>query len=336
MRLAVADEGDIGAGAADIQAHRVGRVGQPGDMAGADDAGRGAAQQHLRALGLAQGGAHHAAVRFGNHRRLGYPGPNQRVFQRAKVAGDPGLDITGDDRGDGALIFADDRPHVAGAHHGQFRRLFADDIAHLVFMVRVAIGVQQGHDDGVAAADRAHAVDGSQNAGFVDGGCLRPVGQDPAGYLKHLFLGHQRDRAARKQIVGIGHFEARHFQHIFEIGGREQAQIGALALDHRVHADCRAVGEIDDIGWRDPEARFQRRQSGHHLAARIVRRGQDLQAVYAVRRFVESAEIGECPADIDADPVPHGWKLSAIGRANCWPQVFSLSIEFRHVGNACV
>ena len=78
LRLAPADHGDIGGGAADIQAQGIPHIRHAGHLAGPDHARGSARQQHLGALCLACLRRHDAAIGFGDH---GF-GPDTRLHQR--------------------------------------------------------------------------------------------------------------------------------------------------------------------------------------------------------------------------------------------------------------
>ncbi len=63
-------------------------------------------------------------------------------------------------------------------------------------------------------------------------------------------------------MIGVGHLETRQLQHVDEVLRREQAETDALALDHRIDADGRAVREIADVRRLDAEAAAELLQPG--------------------------------------------------------------------------
>lgn len=215
-----------------------------------------------------------------------------------------GLHITGDHGRHGAFVFPDYGPDLAGAHDGQVGRFALDDLLDLALMRSIPVGVQQGDDDRLAI-DRPHALDRGPHAVLIDGHLFRAVRQHASAYLEHLLLRHQRDRPPRKEIVGIRHFEPGDLQHVLEVLGRKQAEVHALPLNDRVHADRGAVREIRDLAGRNPVAVVKRRQAGNDFLARPGRGRKNLQRMDGATHVVEGAEVGKGAADIDANSIAH-------------------------------
>ena len=71
--------------------------------------------------------------------------------------------------------------------------------------------------------------------------------------------------------------------------------------------------EIGDLRGLDAEPAAQLPDALHHLAARRIRSRQHLEGAQRTRRLVESAKIRECPADVDADPIPHAPASAPMG-----------------------
>ena len=174
----------------------------------------------------------------------------------------------------------------------------------LALVRRIAIGMQQRQHDALGA-QRDRLVERAAQAGMIERRFHGAVGQDALAHRQHAVARDQRLGPPRHQVIGVGHLEARHFQHVDEILGGEQAEANALALDHRVDADGRAVREIADVLRLDAEPAAELRQPGNDLAAGFLRRRQDLQCRQAARRFVQGAEIREGAADIHADSIAH-------------------------------
>ena len=176
-RRAVDDDRDIGRGAADVEAQDLVEPRLPRDEARADDAGGRAGQQHLQAGRLAELGRHDAAVRLGDHGLGGDAGLLQGRLQGRQVARHDRLHVAVDRGRGGALVFADDRPDIAGAEHRQLRRPLADQPLRLPFVRRIAIGMQQRQDDALGA-QRHRLVERAAQAGLIERPsrrCRRPA-----------------------------------------------------------------------------------------------------------------------------------------------------------------
>jgi hypothetical protein len=106
-------------------------------------------------------------------------------------------------------------------------------------------------------------------------------------------------------MIRVGHLQPRQLQHVDEVLGREQAEADALALDHRIDANSRAVREIADVRRLDAEAAAELSQPGDDLAAGLLRRRQHLQRRQTTRRFVQRTEVREGATDVDADSIAH-------------------------------
>ncbi len=303
-RRAVDDDGDIGRGPADVEAQDLVEPGLARDEAGADDTGGRAGEQHLQACRLAELGRHDPAVRLGHHGLGGDAGLLQGRLQGREVARHDRLHVAVDRGRGGALIFANDRPHVAGAEHRHARGPLADQPLGLPFVGRIAIGMQQRQHDPLGAQFDG-LVERAAQAGVVERPVHGSVRQYPFPHRQHAVARDQRLGPSRHQVVGIGHLEPRQFQHVDEILRREQAEADALALNHRVDADGGAVREIADVLGVDAEAAPELRQAGNDLAAGLLRRRQYLQCRQAARRFVQGAEIREGAADVHADSIAH-------------------------------
>ncbi len=140
---------------------------------------------------------------------------------------------------------------------------------------------------------------------------------------EHAVAGDQRCRAAREQVVDMRDFQARQFQHVAEALGGKQRQLNALALDHRVHPDGGAMGEVVNIGRVDAVALLECRQPGGDFIAGAVRPRQNFQGADAVIALVEQRKVSKRAADIDANAIGHGVRssggvgINSINRSGC-------------------
>src|ERR1044072_172603 len=106
-------------------------------------------------------------------------------------------------------------------------------------------------------------------------------------------------------MIRIGHLQPRQLQHVDEVLRREQAEADALALDHRIDADGRAVREIADVRWFYAEAAAELGQPRDDLAAGPLRGRGRLERRQTTRRFVQRTEVREGATDVDADSIAH-------------------------------
>ena len=84
-------------------------------------------------------------------------------------------------------------PHAAH-EHGHFRRRLMDDLADLAFVLRVRVGMQERHDDGVGACCFC-GYDGLPHIRRVDRGLNGTVLQGPFREPIDPFTWRQRRRA---------------------------------------------------------------------------------------------------------------------------------------------
>ena len=145
------------------------------------------------------------------------------------------------------------------------------------------------------AATSSPAIAGS--ALLVERGQLAP---DMVRPLRHLEAEPPRDERrwlAVRQVVEIGSVRAPDLEDVAEPGCREQRRPGAASLGHRVDHDRGAVHEDPhrpgrDVGSREDVEHTTFGSRGHGVGLRQVKRPG---------RLVHGSEIGEGPADVDAD-----------------------------------
>ena len=281
------------------------------DEARADDARGGAGQDHLDAGALAELGAHHPAVGLRDQRRGGDAGTREGALKRVEIVRHAGLHVAVDDGGGGALVLADDRPDVAGAEHRQLRREARDHRLCRMLVRGIAVRIDEGDHDAFGA-EMPRLRHRGLDAGPVDRKVHGAVGAHALVDGNDAVLGDERIGTFRMEIVGVRHLEPGDLEDVHEVAGREQAEPDALALDHSVHPHRRAVGEVGDACGRDSIAVAQRRDALHDLGAGLVRGGEHLQGMELVGAFVESAEIGERPADVHTNAVSHVAAASSL------------------------
>ena len=266
---------------------------------------RGAGEHHVDAGGLAELGAHHAAVRFRHQRFRRNAALFQGVLQRTQIFCHPGVDIAVDDGGRGAFVFPDHRPDLIRGEDEELRRRLADDFGHCRLVRRIAPAMQQRDDDPLGTQLLCRH-DRGLYAGRIQRGLDRAVGAHALGDAEDPVAGDQRFRPHREEAVRFGHPKPGHFQYIGEILGGEEGHARPLPLDHRVDADRGAVDEAFDLRRLDAVIRGQACHPLHYLSPRLGRRRQHLQGRERLRLGIEDAEIDKGAADIDADAIGHG------------------------------
>ena len=118
---------------------------------------------------------------------------------------------------------------------------------------------------------------------------LAHLGAEPPRY-ERLGLGRQIDP------VEMGTVHAADLEHVAESASGDQADRADLALDDRVGDERRSVGERGAA----PGHAADRGEPVEQAARRIGGRRRDLERARSARRVTRD-EIGEGPADVDAD-----------------------------------
>ena len=124
---------------------------------------------------------------------------------------------------------------------------------------------------------------------------------------------------AAVEIERVRQPQALQLEDVAEPFGDEQAQPGAGALDQRVHGDRGAVHDGADLAEVDAVLVGEALKADPNGLGELVRGRGDLQADDLARLRVEEGEVGEGPADVDAEPVARHARSStaAAGRSQC-------------------
>ena len=166
-------------------------------------------------------------------------------------------------------------------------------------MVRVGVGVEQ--------ADRDR-LDPGRRQPFGRGFHARRVERPPdLAFRPHPFVRlkaqparHQRLRTAVVQRVHLRDAQAAHLQHVAEAARGDEPGQRALAFQHGVGRDGRAVDDPADGGRFEPLPVKQRRNAVADAPAVVVGRGEKLVGVQGAVRRGEH-EVGKGSADVDAE-----------------------------------
>jgi hypothetical protein len=135
-------------------------------------------------------------------------------------------------------------------------------------------------------AARVHALDRLARVG-QRGGRIGLDHDDPAG-----------ERARR---LGAGEMED-----LTEALRGDEPDAGALALEHRVRRDGRAVDEVAQVAGRDPGLGADALDAGQHAVGRVARRRRRLHAPLPRAVVVDEEQVGERPSHVHSEAVGHG------------------------------
>ena len=302
LGAAILDEGDVGAGAADVERDQVALPRAGGDRDRADHPRGRSGQQGFGRCQARAARAHDPAVGTRDVGRGADAGGRHALVEPAEIARHRRHDIGVHDRDDGTLVFAHARPDLRRTADEKIGRGAFDHRACGLFVGRIAVGVEKADDDaidpgGLRRRDRPeHAIFAQRRAHGV-------AGAEPFFNFEHTLARDQRGGAVAIPVLRPRHAQALDDQQVAKTPGHEQGEPRALALDQRIDRDRRAVDEIGDrVGLHamDP------RQSGQALdeaGDRIGRHGGRLPSDQPAGLGVEGREIGEGAADIDADAV---------------------------------
>ena len=175
---------------------------------------------------------------------------------------------------------------------GQSRRDAGGDRLYLLLVRWIAVGMEES-DDQALATDGHSGVHGLFRGLLVKREKLAPVRADPLVDSKHAAPRNERRGAAGEEIVHVRGLKARELEHVFEPPGRQQPERRTLALDHRIDADGRSVGEIGHRARVDSVTLRQNSHALHDFRPRAVRPGQDLERFKLSGYFVEKYKIRE-------------------------------------------
>jgi hypothetical protein len=173
--------------------------------------------------------------------------------------------------------------------------------------------------------DRAHAellqpLDAATNRFFVERFHHLALEVHP---LRDRDAGAAARDGIRRRIGGVPDLflvDAAHLDLVAVTLGHQQARRRAVHLDHgvvggrgAVHEDVEITAEVGDRG---PEPFGKLRKAVHHADRLVVGRGRGLvEHDVAVGRHTD--QIGERPADVDADPVAHPRRPTRVRDGVC-------------------
>jgi hypothetical protein len=124
---------------------------------------------------------------------------------------------------------------------------------------------------------------------------------EPFGDLEAPAARHQGGRRFEEEIVEVVTDLLSHLDDVAEALGRDQADGGAGAFDHRIGHQCGAVHDAVQVRCGETGLTQQPPRAVDDRLARIVRRRQELAGVNEIAPGIVQHEIGECASDIDPE-----------------------------------
>ena len=250
----------------------------------------------------------------------------ERLLEALEVAPDLGLHVGVEHRQRRALVLARLRPDVGREAHGQPGGGLLGDRLRLPLVRGVAVRVQERYDESLDALS-GQPLRTVMHGAFVERRVDPAVGPEALAHLGDSRPGHQRQRSSPVEIERVRQPQALQLEDVAEPFGDEQAQPGAGALDQRVHRDRRAVHDGADLAEVDAVLVGQTLKADPDGLGELVRGRGDLQADDLAGLRVEQGEVGERPADVDAEPVARHARSStaAAGRSQSHGRAISIA-----------
>ena len=302
--VAVADQADVGAGAAHVEGDDVRGIGELGRVDGADDAGRGPREGRSDRQLAGPGGRHQSARRLVDAEAGGGCCLSNRGLEGGHVAGHHRLQVGVQHRGQEALILAELGLHLRGDGDRQVGQGVAQRLLDAPLVVRIDEGEQEADGTGLGPA-------GDDRAGQPVDLCIRhlqpyrAVRQHPFRHLEPVLARHQGGRIVLLEVEHVGTDLPADLQEVAEALGGDQQDLAAAALDQGVRGDRAAVRETRDLPEVDALTLGHGLEALQDRAGGIVRCRRGLVHREGTACIVEGVEIGEGAADIDPDDPGH-------------------------------
>ena len=268
-RFEVLDQRDVGRGATDVEGQDVlqARV-APDPERTRDAAGRAGHQQRDRML-LGLLAAHQAAVGAEQRDAALHPGLAELGAQAADVAPHDRADGGVGDRGQGALVFLHLGQHDVAERDRRAGHDLGGESPDAGLVVTVEIGVHQADGDGLDAAGLQRLERGAGGR-LVEAEHLVPLSVDATVDFERVLQRCQRYRLGPNDPAGQAAWDkaACDLENMLIPSGDDQADAGALALQHCVGRDGGAVEQCLDLGGRDAGSGADRGDSGQDAGCR--------------------------------------------------------------------
>ena len=193
----------------------------------------------------------------------------------------------------------------------QVRELGLHQLARRLLVGGIGIGVQEADGERFDAGRFDEVADGLPGAFEVQG-------LDDSSVVTHAFADLSA-QATRNERLGPGDSQVEqvvallesHVEDVAKPRGHQHACRRSAPFDDRVGDQRRAVGDGLHLGNRHALALQQGGGAVDDRDGRVSRRGEALQHRDLAAVFVEQREVGERPANVDAEPKGQGPGLTA-------------------------
>ena len=218
----------------------------------------------------------------------------QRVLELADISADRRLQISVQRRGRRAFEFADLRQHLMRGGDVLVRPDFLRRRERAALVLGVGVGVDEDDGERLRAA-RDQGLRRRRNGRFVDRRADGAISERAFVDLEpQVAIGDREEFSP--QSPGLAAVAPAHLQHVAEAAGGDHADARAAPFQQRVGADRGAVHDRAEAF--DVSQGLQALQKARRLVAAVRRHFGDAEAA---RRLVETKQIGEGAADVDAD-----------------------------------
>ena len=307
VRLAVLAEADVETRAAHVHGNHVPRAHTFGEERPGVRPGRGSRIERVNTLIGQKRPGRQAAVALHVTHLPGIAEVAEEAFHAFDVAPDDRADVGVDDGRTGARVLADLRQQIDRQRDVRLRHCGAYHLGNPPLMVRVQKRPQQRDGDRLdpfvleQADAAAHVILAEWRAHLART-------QHPPADRNPQRARHEHGRLRKIRIVAVPVFLVAEpdFERILVARGTEQAGLGALVLDQRIHADGRAqnhqVAPLQKRGYVAAEVRGDLLDPVVHGRGRIMRSGGRLVEPNPLPRGTQN-EVGERPAGVDTEAV---------------------------------
>jgi hypothetical protein len=318
LRPRLVDQADFRRGAAHVERQHLIEPVLPGDAAGEYGARRRPRLDEAHRIansGLDRG---NPAARCHQQQRTGKAGALKLAFQSAEITSHQRLDVGVGAGGGETLVFAHLRRNIGRQRHRHVRQAARDRIAGAALVIGIGEAMEKADRDPLDPL-RRKCVERAREAALVERHQHISLGIDPLAHRKAQAARHQRWRQVDVDVVLLEAVFVPDFDDVAETFGRQQRGLRALALDHRVGGERRAMDDEADLAWlnaRRPDDRPQRRR---HPLLRRTRRGERLRRKALLANL--QRHVGERAADIETEPdcggrchagIFNDWRSSSI------------------------
>ncbi len=311
MRLAALQQRDVRAGSPHVEGDEIALADHPRTVPASRDAARrprqyGSGSQANRVL---DGGD--TAMRLHDEDAAGIAGRRQPLLEAAEIAREHRPHIGVDHGGAEALVLLDLRQHLRRERNVGRRQQTREQPARGLLVPPVPVGME------VADGDRLDLGPGQLAHGRLDRALVQrgfdgAVEADALAHVEPPRSRHQRDGRRHAQVVAVVLEPLAHLDDVPVTSGGEHAHGGALPLQQGIGGHRGPVHDQLGTGQQgarvEPELGGEETEAVEHADGGIGRRGRGLRERGAAV-LVHRDQIGERPADVDADAEGHAHAL---------------------------